>query len=138
MNDDELKAAVSRYMKSWDAFMNRDMTASELMQHHIDERAIAKAYLARVDADEAERAEREKPIDEDWLLSIGFELSREGLPFHLEIEGFFKRSPANLVPPGKTYWDWKLEPPASNLLGVFDGRGQLLDLLRALGVEANP
>jgi len=133
MTGEELKAVAER-MKRWDA----GERPSSIYPHAEDTlRAadndawdLARAYVRRMNADEAELAEREKPIDEEWLRSLtcGEWLDEDGL-WYVEDEDSIGR----IV----EYFDG---PPCWYILGeriwrdAEPTRGQLLDLLRALGV----
>ena len=86
-------------------------------------RVLADAMLARLAADEAERAEREKAIDEEWFATIqqkkcGFEVLRTNRGL-LQLWMFAGDATT-----------WISLPPMT--------RGQLLDLLRALGIQVKP
>ena len=87
--------------------------------------AVAKWTLARLAADEAERAEREKPIDCEWLESVG--LYFNGLRYR------------RVLAVGK--YELSTDANGSDVLLMQDDdaialgdctRGQLIDLLRAL------
>jgi hypothetical protein len=147
MNDDELKAAAFRraeYLR-WLADGIGDDGAFDWYEGAVDEldKQILSAWaIDRIAADEAERAEREKPIDEEWLRSIGwrYRVSRSG-----------EKSLCHRLEQlwGDDHWiEWDSRAPVLCRL-INDGdyplvswvglpqintRGQLLDLLRALGV----
>jgi hypothetical protein len=81
---------------------------------------LAEAYLKRLAADEAEAAERAKPIDEEWLTSIR---ARKKAINRWKIEG------VNLwiIGPDR---QWTVKIDGYHV--IFFTRGQLLDLIRAL------
>ena len=133
MTDDELKAAVFRragYLR-WladgigddDAFDWYEGAVAEL-----DKQILSGWAMDRLAADAAERSEREKPIDEEWLLSIGFypTTDRGDLFHHNDIAGAFIIHSLGVISWGCEVYD----------IGEFTTRGQLIDLLRALDVVA--
>ena len=66
---DVLRSIAKRYEASYAAFFQREMTPAELVEHHIDERALARWAVSELARRDAEQAERERPIDEEWLRS---------------------------------------------------------------------
>lgn len=95
-------------------------------------RTICDSYISEHPEDDNE------PVTKEWLLSIGFEISRDGFPFHADMDGYLKPSPPHLFKDTTSAWDWNLEPPASNLLCVLFTRGDVRRLLTALGIEEAP
>ena len=138
---DEVRKAAERLRQVYENARNHDSCwisrvyepdftgKSRESDYQRDRDIVTQAYLAEHPADDDE------PVTEEWLLSIGFELTREGLPFHREIDGYLKPSPGNLLQPGESAYDWKLEPPANNLLAVLFTRGDVRRICRALGIE---
>jgi len=92
-------------------------------------RVLQQYVLARLAADEAEREERERPIDEDWLRSTGWDF--RGVFWYYSLP-----SKRELV----MSQQWEISDvliknvasPSFVGLGKFTTRGQLLDLLKAL------
>lgn len=86
--------------------------------------ALANAYLAHIAATEAEAAERAKLIDEAWLCSLGFREERgwDGL----------KRGPLRRIKQREdmVWWGYNQQIFAQGPVT----RGQLLDLMSALGI----
>jgi len=109
---DEVKAAAER-------IANHECHISI----YADAQLVAKAYLAHIDCE----AEHAKPIDREWLESIGFSET-----LYYEIDEYFML-------------DWAHGSQAIHAEGHFSiyrlplphitTRGQVLDLLRVLGKE---
>ena len=91
-----------------------------------DRRTLADAYIDELSRRESERAERAKPIDAEWLESIGFDFNGLRLRRLLSIG----------------HYELSASPHADDMLLMQDDdaiaiphittRGQLLDLLAAL------
>jgi len=74
---DELKAAANRFQCG----IYGSLEGSHTMQR-LDANLLARAYLADLAAREAEERERSLPIDEGWLIAIGFTKQfNEGVTF---------------------------------------------------------
>jgi hypothetical protein len=117
MSDEELKAAAELW--------RFDKTAKSAAY------MLADAMCARIEADAAERAEREKPIDEEWLLSIGFRLHAT-----IEHQTYIGDGVFNcLLMVSRTGTGFYIHGTrVCSDLPRPNTRGQLLDLLRALGI----
>ena len=88
-----------------------------------DARVLAQAYLDRLSADRAERDERARPIDAEWLSSIFDEEFDEAFSSRSIMLGV-------LVPAcGRRGWTWVV---GDVHVATVTTRGQLLDLLRVL------
>ena len=118
----EWKATAERYRAwidnamPWPARQRYERQGRLLLDRHI----LADAYLALLDEDEAERAERAKPIDAEWLESIGFRL-----PHCREEPGLWF---GDVVRYNTAF----VECVVCNARPNITTRGQLLDLLAAL------
>ena len=114
MTSEQIEAAEARYRK-----------ASELTLD--DAHTLAMAYLELRDAKEADEAERALPVTREWLETFGF--SNEG--------GRFVRGQLQIT----FYEEWNFwwavsgfSNASSRLVDGLNTRGQVLDLLKALGV----
>jgi hypothetical protein len=145
MNNDELKAAAFRraeYLR-WLADGIGDDGAFDWYEGvvaELDKQILSAWAIDRLTADEAERAEREKPIDEEWLRSLANECEQEA---DGEIAAWFDTSLNQISlskPLSSDSWNVSVmdttDGDESASLPSIATRGQLLDLLRALGVEA--
>ena len=130
--NDELKAAAKRYSDWRDGDLSgNDRAAYYEDQYTTDADALCDWAASHIAADEAERAEREKPIDEEWLRSLsGGEwnwcFSRGAMSLRVWRSRNFASG-----------WGWSISDKDDGYEDVhpLSTRGQLLDLLRALGVE---
>lgn len=116
---DEAREAATRLDR--DEASNEFRAASDRLKDFDTLATFARQELSRRDA---ERAEREKPIDEEWLESIGFyrDTTESRYFENQHIAGaFYVRNSGVLV--------WRCE-----VYELFEAntRGQLLDLLAAL------
>jgi hypothetical protein len=132
--NDELKAAAGRTREHQFACSRNAMDEGPYNEdaglQQQDESALIDWAIARLDADETARSEREKPIDEEWLRSIGFypTTDRGDLFHHNDIAGAFIIHSLGVISWGCEVYD----------IGEFTIRGQLLDLLRVLGIQVKP
>ena len=131
---DELKAAAQRVAESIELAVSGvgEGDAIEMTYNGgiygltRDMTRLAVSTLERLDAEESERAERAKPIDAEWLESIGFDFNGLRLRRLLSIG----------------HYELSASPHADDMLLMQDDdaiaiphittRGQLLDLLAAL------
>jgi len=136
---DELKAAAERLREpiypatvsacdhiwnahgqcQWCKWMRRDVDVAEL----------SRAVLYRIAADEAEKVERDRAIDEEWLTSIGWEF--RGVFWYYQLQN--KRQLVMSQKFGIS--DVLIKNVASPQfvgIGKYDTRGQLLDLIKAV------
>jgi len=94
--------------------------------------AAAESHLASLATDESDRLEREKPIDEEWLRSIGFEWYDPDGCYLLDDSPSVK---AWLSAEDDNASEWQVQ---DCLIPTPRGRGQLLDMLRSVGVVVKP
>jgi hypothetical protein len=124
MTPEEIKAAAGEYERL------RNVTVREKLHGGYSRLAtiLADAYLAHLAADSAERVERverEKPIDEEWLLDLGFSPLMCG-----GIGLMHQNGQVEHHQDGR----WVVNCLAYNPRH-FTTRGQLLDLLKSLGIK---
>ena len=102
--------------------------AAKRVANSVDAILVAKAYLDRLAANEAAAVERAKPLDEKWLRSVGFTGPWSGCESdEVATEAIY----------GGGYLSWS-PMRGCRLCDLHLGittRGQLLDLLSALGVS---
>ena len=141
MNSEELKAAAER-LKRWDAGERPStiyLDATDPIEAaNNDAWDLARAFVKRMNADASDRIERAKPIDEAWLRSIANECERES---DGEIAAWFDTSLNQISlskPPSSDSWNVSvmdtMDGDESASIPSITTRGQLLDLLRAIGV----
>ena len=115
MNGEELKVADER-LQRWDAGEPPSKiypTATDPIESaNNDAWDLARAYVKQMNADAAERAERERFADDEWLYA-----QTRGTQFYLK-------------------WDCETREVFLNgvSLGIKQTRGEWLDLLSALGI----
>ena len=142
-----MKAAAERYMKPYpraSVSSGKDYTSQFVhVAEWNDMCSLAQAMCDCIAADEAERSEREKPIDEQWLReSCELIILIDGPGFAWKIEGTSDAAHSDLW---LILWDdasggfWYRDDDGKEWIGTpaswkFTNRGQLIDLLRALGV----
>lgn len=73
MNIEEVRKAAAEFSVSVKEFTERQMTSEELVNHHINERVLARWAVDELARRDAEAAERALPITREWLRSLGFE-----------------------------------------------------------------
>ena len=125
MNDEnELKDVINR-TKSWNELLcNGDEEShvyySDPGLHLVDEGILVDWAMEELARRDAEQAERERPIDEEWLRSIGGH----------DIGGawFFRGTAGRVVYDGLR-WLWMV---GTSVIKICENRGQLLDLLNSL------
>ena len=126
MNDDkasesEIEAAAERLVSfggdTWDPAIYMDS-----QQLHADMESAGKCILARLAADRAERDERARPIDAEWLKFIGCKkraVNRWEIQEHLRV---------NVWLYANSEWRVKID----EWMVQMHTRGQLLDFIRVL------
>lgn len=67
MNIEEVRKAAAEFSVSVKEFTERQMTSEELVNHHINERVLARWAVDELARRDAEAAERALPITEEWL-----------------------------------------------------------------------
>jgi hypothetical protein len=140
MNSEELKAATER-LQRWDAgeLPSKIYPAASdpIESANNDAWDVARAYMKRMNADAAERIEREKSIDEEWLRPRGVVVRDDAGGFGVEFcdgaTAVIERnhqsrnaSPSTIV---------HVRRGGNRFSVTASTRGQLLDLLRWLGAE---
>lgn len=126
----EINAAAERYRAN-----QYDRGKEGAAQWCVDGDLLINAYLAHLAAAEAAEAERAKPIDAEWLRGLGF------VPYPGE-----KSHCLSFEDPGTTSLDYiEIYETGYTVIGrrgvgvgPFNRRGQLLDLLSAMGIENAP
>lgn len=132
---DELKAAANRFRSLQYCRVTTGNGVGNpahwpIEQLYWDDAVIlARAYLADLAAREAEERERAIPIDEEWLLSLGFEYVRS----HIGPEYGDDMQLDRLA-----IWDFNGECWLMTESDWFEmtTRGQILDLMRVTKTEA--
>jgi hypothetical protein len=135
--NDELKAAAARLVQ-WDSGERPSKIYPDshdpIEAANNDAWDLARAHMKQMSADETDRAEREKPIDEEWLRSLACgEWLDEDVLWYVEDEDSIGRIVEYCD--GPHFWYilgeriWRDAEPT---------RGQLIALLSALGIESNP
>ena len=120
---EELRKAAERCLNGGDD--NWSVSGDYYMssQHEVDTELVSKWVLAEITRRDAEQAERELPIDEEWLRSIGFCSGAMGFLF----------LGAVFVDPSLRYLPVYVGGlRQSSALDKIKNRGQLLDLLSAM------
>jgi hypothetical protein len=140
MNAKQLKAAAERMARILDwanpgeVYGGQDYT----QDYSADCATLCKWAVARLAADEAERAERDKPIDEEWLSTIAHDYETDDRNVSAWFDSTLNQLSVSRHRP-RGLWQVSIMDDSGDddevLLPVATTRGQLLDLLRALGVE---
>lgn len=140
--NDEIKAAASRRSEylAWLSTDGGDDTAFDWYEGavaELDKQILCAFAIERLAAEEVERVEREKPIDDEWVKSIAPHYWAAGSEYCWPKVGIVYATNRGVgrTLQGGVYLD-RGKGCSPMYLDHIATRGQLLELLRAFGIEA--